>query len=128
MGTVLNGFLVTQFLNLQKGNLVSKRKEILQEAAEICAKAEIEIQARVNIFEEKLMGKSVNVFSQTLEGLIGQFKKSEKEVLEWIVNNASLYCNREIKHASEGFVLSLIPLSLYWMFSCLLYTSPAHET
>ena len=117
VGTVLNGFLVTQFLNLQKGNLVSKRKEILQEAAEICAKAEIEIQARVNIFEEKLMGKSLNAFSQTLEGLIGQFEKSEKEVLEWIVNNASLYCNREIKHASEGFVLSLIPLSLYWMFS-----------
>ena len=72
---------MTRFLSLQKGNLVSKRKEILQKAAEICAKAEIEIQARVNIFEEKLMGKSVNAFSQTLEGLIGQFEKSEKEVL-----------------------------------------------
>ena len=116
VGTVLNGFLVTRFLNLQKGNLLSKRKEILQDAAEICAQVEIKIQARVNVLEDKLMIKSTNAFSQTLEGLIGQFDKPEKEVLEWIVNNASLYCNREIKHASQGFVLSLIPLSLYWMF------------
>jgi hypothetical protein len=117
VGTVLNGFLVTQFLNLKKGSLLSKRKEILQDAAEICAQTEIEFQNRVNVFEENLMVKSTNAFSQTLEGLIRQFEKSEKEVLEWIVNNASLYCNREIKYASQGFVLSLIPLSLYWMFS-----------
>ena len=117
VGTVLNGFLVTRFLNLQRGDLLLKRKEILQEAVEICAQAEIEIQARVNVLEDKLLVKSTNAFSQTLEGLIGQFDKPEKEVLEWIVNNASLYCNREIKHASQGFVLSLIPLSLYWMFS-----------
>jgi len=117
VGTVLNGFLVTKFLGLQQGNPLSKRKEILEEAAEVCAQAEIEFKARVSTFEDKSKEKPINAFSQTLKGLIGQFEKTEKEVLEWIVNNSSQNCNREIKHASQGFVLSLITISLYWMFS-----------
>ncbi|MBC8285642.1 MAG: ADP-ribosylglycohydrolase family protein [Nitrospinae bacterium] len=116
VGTVLNGFLVTRFLNLREDELLTKRKEILQEAIEICAQAEIEFQARVNVFEDELMVKSANAFSQTLTGLMDQFEKSEEEAMQWIVNNAAQYSNREIKHASQGFVLSLIPLALYGMF------------
>ncbi len=117
VGTVLNGFLVTRFLTLQEGELISQGKEILQEAAEICTQAEREYQDRVNIFEDESIAKSKNAFSQTLEGLIPQLGKSEKEVLQWIVDNASVYTKRGIRHASQGFVLTLIPLALHWMLS-----------
>ena len=117
VGTVLNGFLVTRFLTLQEDELISQGKEILQEAAEICTQAEREFQDRVNVFEDDSIAKSKNAFSQTLEGLILQLGKSEKEALQWIVDNASVYTKREIRHASQGFVLTLIPLALHWMLS-----------
>jgi ADP-ribosylglycohydrolase len=117
VGTVLNGFLVTRFLTLQEDELISKRKEILQEAAEICAQTESQYQDRVNVFEDESTAKSINAFSQTLEGLILQLEKSEKEALQWIVDNASVYTKREIRHASQGFVLTLIPLVLHWILS-----------
>jgi ADP-ribosylglycohydrolase len=117
VGAVLNGFLVTRFLNLQEGELIAKGKEILQEAAEICAQTEREYQGRVNVFEEESIAKSKNAFSQTLEGLITQLEKPEKEALQWIVDNSSAYTKREIRHASQGFVLTLIPLALYWMLN-----------
>jgi ADP-ribosylglycohydrolase len=117
VGTVLNGFLVTQFLTLQEDELISKRKEILQESAEICVQIESQYQARVNVFEDEATTKSINAFSQTLEGLIPQLEKSEKEALQWIVDNASAYTKREIRHASQGFVLTLIPLVLHWILS-----------
>jgi ADP-ribosylglycohydrolase len=117
VGTVLNGFLVTRFLTLQEGKLISQSKEILQEAAEICTQVEREYQDKINVFEDESIAKSKNAFSQTLEGLILQLGKSEKEALQWIVDNASVYTKREIRHASQGFVLTLIPLALYWMLS-----------
>jgi len=117
VGTVLNGFLVTRFLNLQGGELISQSKEILQEALEICSQAEIEYQNRINVFEDEETEKVKNAFSQTLEGLIPQLEKSEKEALQWIVGNAADYTKREIRHASQGFILTLIPLALYLVFS-----------
>ena len=117
VGTVLNGFLVTRFLNLKKDEPISQGKEILQEAVEICTQAERDYQDRINVFEDDLIAKSKNAFSQTLEGLISQLEKPEKEALQWIVDNASVYTKREIRHASQGFVLTLIPLALYWMLN-----------
>lgn len=117
MGTVLNGYLVTRFLTLQEGELISQGKEVLQEAAEICAQAEREYQERINVFEDESIAKSKNAFSQTLEGLILQLEKPEKEALQWIVDNASAYTKREIRHPSQGFVLTLIPLALHWMLN-----------
>jgi ADP-ribosylglycohydrolase len=117
VGTVLNGFLVTRFLALQEDELLSQGKEILQEAADICIQTEREYQDRVNVFEDESIAKSKNDFSQTLEGLIPQLGKSEKEALQWIVDNASVYTKREIRHPSQGFILTLIPLALHWMLS-----------
>ncbi len=117
VGTVLNGFLVTRFLNLQEGDFISQGKEILQEAVEICAQTEREYQERINVFEEESIAKSINAFSKTLEGLIPQLEKSEKEALQWIVDNASVYTKREVRHASQGFPLTLIPLGLHWMLN-----------
>lgn len=117
VGTVLNGFLVTRFLTLQEDELASKRKEILQEAVEVCVQAEIEYQNRFNVLEDETIDKSKNAFSNTLEGLMAQMDKPEKEALQWIVENSSGFCNREIRHASQGFVLSIMPLALYWIFS-----------
>jgi ADP-ribosylglycohydrolase len=117
VGTVLNGFLVTQFLNLKKDEPILQGKEILQEAIEVCTQAERDYQEKINVFEDDLIAKSKNAFSQTLERLIFQLEKPEKEALQWIVDNASVYTKREIRHASQGFVLTLIPLALYWMLN-----------
>ena len=117
IGTVLNGFLVTRFLNVKKDQTISQGKEILQEAVEICTQAERDYHDRINVFEDDLIDKSKNAFSQTLEGLISQLEKPEKEALQWIVDNASAYTKCEIRHASQGFVLTLVPLALYWMLN-----------
>ncbi len=116
VGTVLNGFLVTRLLALEGEDLISVRKEVLLEAEEICSQAETEYQKRIIESEEEI-AKSRNAFSRTLKELATQIEKPEKEVLQWIVDNASSYTKREIRHASQAFVLTLIPLALYWLLS-----------
>jgi len=117
IGSVLNGFLVTRFLRMEGSELIQKRKKILQEAVEVCVQVEMEYQSSFNVFENEWIIKSKNAFSRTLQGLIVQIEKPEKEVLQWIVENANSYSNREIKYASQGFVLNLILLALYWILN-----------
>ena len=117
IGSVLNGFLVTRFLSIEGNALTQKRKEILQEAVEVCIQAEMEHQSSFKLFENEWVVKSKNAFSHTLQGLIVQIEKPEKEVLQWIVENANGYSNREIRYASQGFVLNLILLALYWILN-----------
>ena len=117
VGSVLNGFLVTRFLSIEGNALTQKRKEILQEAVEVCIQAEMEYQSSFKLFENEWVVKSKNAFSHTLQGLIAQIEKPEKEVLQWIVENANGYSNREIRYASQGCVLSLMLLALYWILN-----------
>ena len=117
VGSVLNGFLVTRFLSVEVSTLVQKRKEILKEAVEVCIQAEMEYESSFKLFENEWMVKSKNAFSHTLQGLINQIEKPEKEVLQWIVENSNVYSNREIRYASQGFVLSLMLLALYWILN-----------
>ena len=117
VGSVLNGFLVTRFLSIEGNALTQKRKEILQEAVEVCIQAEMEYQSSFKLFENEWVVKSKNAFSHTLQGLIVQIEKPEKEVLQWIVENANGYSNREIRYASQGCVLSLMLLALYWILN-----------
>ena len=117
VGSVLNGFLVTRFLSMEGSELVQKRKEILQEAVEVCVQAEMEYQSSFNVFENEWIIKPKNAFSHTLQGLIVQIEKPEKEVLQWIVENSNVYSNREIRYASQGFVLSLMLFALYWVLN-----------
>jgi ADP-ribosylglycohydrolase len=117
VGSVLNGFLVTRFLSIEGNALAQKRKEILQEAVEVCIQAEMEYQSSFKLFENEWVVKSKNAFSHTLQGLIVQIEKPEKEVLQWIVEKANGYSNREIRYASQGCVLSLMLLALYWILN-----------
>ena len=117
VGSVLNGFLVTRFLSIEGNALAQKRKEILQEAVEVCIQAEMEYQSSIKLFENEWVVKSKDAFSHTLQGLIVQIEKPEKEVLQWIVENSNGYSNREIRYASQGCVLSLMLLALYWILN-----------
>ena len=117
VGSVLNGFLVTRFLSIEGSTLVQKRKEILKEAVEVCIQAEMEYESSFKLFENEWVVKSKNAFSRTLQGLIIQIEKPEKEVLQWIVENSNVYSNREIRYASQGFVLSLMLFALYWVLN-----------
>ncbi|MDC1152600.1 ADP-ribosylglycohydrolase family protein [Nitrospinaceae bacterium] len=117
VGSVLNGFLVTRFLSIEGNALAQKRKEILQEAVEVCIQAEKEYQSSNKLFENERVVKSKDAFSHTLQGLIVQIEKPEKEVLQWIVEISNGYSNREIRYASQGCVLSLMLLALYWILN-----------
>ena len=117
VGSVLNGFLVTRFLSIEGNALAQKRKEILQEAVEVCIQAEKEYQSSIKLFENERVVKSKDAFSHTLQGLIVQIEKPEKEVLQWIVEISNGYSNREIRYASQGCVLSLMLLALYWILN-----------
>ena len=89
----------------------------MQEAVEVCVQAEMEYQSSFKLFENEWVVKSKNAFSHTLQGLIVQIEKPEKEVLQWIVENSNVYSNREIRYASQGFVLSLMLFALYWVLN-----------
>ncbi len=117
VGTLLNGFLVTRFLATDERELISQRKDILEEAGEVCFQAESEYRNRLNIFGDGTIEKSKNAFSRTIQNLIVQIEKPEKEALQWIVENANGFCKREIRNPSQGFILSLFPLALYWVLN-----------
>ena len=48
----------------------------------------------------------------------GPALEDDKEVLKWIVENANGFSKREIRYASQGVVLGLFPLALYWVLNC----------
>ena len=105
VGTVLNGFLVTRFLGMEKSALTSERQGILEEAIEVCVQVESQYQNSLNIFVDETIEQSKNAFSQTLQKLIVKIGEPNKEALHWIVENANSFSRREIRHASQGFIL-----------------------
>ena len=112
VGTVLTGFLVTRFLTLrsEESLLASVRQDVLQEAEEICQQAEAEYLQR---FPESEDGgtKGSNALSGALKGLAD--KSLEPDFLHWLCEYANTFTRLEIRHPSQGFVLTLLPLALH---------------
>ena len=112
VGTVLTGFLVTRFLTLrsEESLLASVRQDVLQEAEEICQQAEAEYLQR---FPESEDGgtKGSNALSGALKGLAD--KSQEPDFLHWLCEYANTFTRLEIRHPSQGFVLTLLPLALH---------------
>ena len=112
VGTVLTGFLVTRFLALrsEESLLASVRQDVLQEAEEICQQAEAEYLQR---FPESEDGgtKGSNALSGALKGLAD--KSLEPDFLHWLCEYANTFTRLEIRHPSQGFVLTLLPLALH---------------
>ena len=112
VGTVLTGFLVTRFLALrsEESLLASVRQDILQEAEEICQQAEAEY---LQSFPESEDGgaKGSNALSGALKGLAD--KSQEPDFLHWLCEYANTFTRLEIRHPSQGFVLTLLPLALH---------------
>ena len=112
VGSVLSGFLVTRFLTLrsEESLLASVRQDVLQEAEEICQQAEAEYLQR---FPESEDGgtKGSNALSGALKGLAD--KSLEPDFLHWLCEYANTFTRLEIRHPSQGFVLTLLPLALH---------------
>ena len=109
VGTVLTGFLVTRFLTLQPEDIASTSGEILREAEEICRLAEEEYFQR---FPDSTDGgtESVHALSGAIKGSAD--KSSDAEFSEWLCAHASRFSQMEIRHPSQGFVMTLLPLAL----------------
>ena len=106
VGTVLTGFLVTRFLALSPEEIPLASTDILREAEEICQQAEAEYQQR---FPED--GKELNALSGALKGLAD--KSKDPDFLQWLCEYANAYTKLDIRHPSQGFVLTLLPLALH---------------
>ena len=97
-------------LRSEESLLASVRQDILQEAEEICQQAEAEYLQR---FPESEDGgtKGSNALSGALKGLAD--KSQEPDFLHWLCEYANTFTRLEIRHPSQGFVLTLLPLALH---------------
>jgi ADP-ribosyl-[dinitrogen reductase] hydrolase len=107
VGTVLTGFLVTRFLTLSPEEIPLASDDILREAGEICQQAEAEYLQR---FPESKDEKGSNALSGALKGLAD--KSKDPDFLPWLCEYANTFTKLDIRHPSQGFVLTLLPLAL----------------
>ncbi len=110
VGTVLNGFLVTRFLTLNPGENSLAAIDILREAEEICRQAEEDYQSRFPESEDGGL-KGVNALSRAIKGLAEKFH--EPDLLQWLSEYSNPFTKMEIRHPSQGFVMTLLPLALH---------------
>ncbi len=108
VGTVLTGFLVTRFLALSPEEI--SLSDILREAEEICRQAEADYQSRFPESEDGGL-KDSNAFSGALKGMEEKF--NEPDLLQWLPEYSNSFTKLEIRHPSQGFVMTLLPLALY---------------
>lgn len=112
VGTVVTGFLITRFLSLSPAEISSASIDILREAEEVCQQAETEFQQR---FPESEEGKDLNALSGALRGMAQ--KLNDPDILKWLCEYSNDFTKVEIRHPSQGFVLTLLPLALYSVLS-----------
>lgn len=108
VGTVLTGFLVTRFLALCPEEIPLASVKILQEAEEICQQAEAEFLQR---FPESENEKGSHAMSGALKGFAD--KSKDPDFLQWLCEYANTFTSLDIRHPSQGFVLTLLPLALH---------------
>ena len=112
VGTVLTGFLVTRFLALpsEENFSSSASADILQEAQEICQQAEAEYLQR---FPETEGEKGSNALS----GILKNMADKSADFPQWLPEHVNTFTKLEIRHPSQGFVLTLLPLALHCVLS-----------
>ncbi len=108
VGTVLTGFLVTRFLLLSSDEIPLASAQILREAEEVCQLAEAEYLQR---FPESGQAKGSHAMSGAMKGLADKFQ--DPDFTSWLCDYASPFTQLEIRHPSQGFVVTLLPLALY---------------
>ena len=91
----------------------SKPRELILRAAEFCRKAEDELQAgHPELWEEA--ERNHNAMSQTF-GELQQNYSDFPQAMQWIAANASKHSKIEITHATQGHILTLLPLAVLLM-------------
>jgi ADP-ribosyl-[dinitrogen reductase] hydrolase len=107
VGTVLTGFLVTRFLALCPEDIPLVSVDILREAEEICQQAEADYLER---FPESRDETGLNALSGSIKGLAENLQGAD--LLPWLCEYANTFTKLDIRHPSQGFVLTLLPLAL----------------
>ncbi len=110
VGTVLTGFLVTRFLALSPEEIPSASADILREAEEVCQLAEAEYLQRFPNSEDG-GAKGPHAMSGAIKGMAD--KLQDADFLEWLCDYADSFTQLEIRHPSQGFVMTLLPLALF---------------
>ena len=116
VGTALLGFLVAEFLSFEppvEEEAASAPRDLILQAAEFCQQAEEELQAG----RPELWGgaeRDPRALSQTFTGLHENYS-SFAETMSWIADNASAHSRFKIAHATQGHMLTLLPLAVLLM-------------
>ena len=116
VGTALLGFLVAEFLAFQppvEGDTGGAPRDLILQAAEFCRQAEDALQAS----HPELWGEAERdpqALSQTFTGLHENYADFP-QAMTWIAANASSYSKIKIAHATQGHILTLLPLAVLLM-------------
>jgi ADP-ribosylglycohydrolase len=106
VGAVLTGFLVTRFLALCPDELDCVN--ILQEAEQVCQQAEADYLQKFPEYENE---KGSNALSEILKNFAE--KSQDPDFMQWLCDYANSFTKLELRHPSQGFVLTLLPLALH---------------
>jgi len=109
VGTAVTGFVTVRLLN---GEGLPEGAVLLNEAAEFCKTAEVWYR---DTYPDRstLTEKNEEAMSRTLSDLADQYLQGQLDNLPaWICDNASSYIKTKIVHATQGHVLTILPLAL----------------
>jgi len=116
IGTVLLGFLVAEFLTCEppgEEETSGAPRDLILRAAKFCQEAEDALQAG----HPELRGEAerdANAMSKTFTDLHQNYADFP-QASQWIAANASSYSKIEIVHATQGYILTLLPLAVLLM-------------
>jgi len=115
IGMALNGLLIARFLAEDSADVDPVGlgpEQILAAAAEFCVEAEeLFKQTQAGLWEG--LGDKGPALSRAFMGLGENFGKMDAVArMEWICKNASSYYRTPVNHASQGYVLTLLPLAV----------------
>jgi len=112
-GSALAAFTVLRLLQEEpeegENPLPRKADAWLEETTQYCRKVESTLQSSFpEVWGSVAEGGG---FSRTLEGLRARLNKGFDELMEWICHNASEHVKIPVHYATQGYVLTLIPLA-----------------
>jgi ADP-ribosylglycohydrolase len=115
-GSALTGFMVNTFLTMEVDDdegVKSSAMDILAAAAEHTEQAETYFQDHYPELWNKNDGENARALSRTIRLLRDNYRAMTRDqLLELICKNASTHVKTTVYHATQGYVLTILPLAL----------------
>lgn len=113
-GSALTGFMTNTFLAIEPDDAEKIRPvDILNSAAEFAEQAESHFEKHYPELWNKNDGENARALSRTIRLLSENYlKMTQERLLELICKNASVHVKTTVYHATQGYVLTILPLAL----------------